>query len=133
MNCQYIILVAFLVTSGYAESEVNNLESLSERDLSEEASLREIRGFKEVLKAGLGNLVKGIAAHVANGKRSAEEHEEVKRLESVLRDLEAMDLSQEESQTENIKREEPASAVRKEKRILGAILPLVSGLLSHLG
>nr|AFK29908.1 preproalyteserin-1/2Ma [Alytes maurus] len=133
MNCQYIILVAFLVTSGYAESEVNNLESLSERDLSEEASLREIRGFKEVLKADLGSLVKGIAAHVANGKRSAEEHEEVKRLESVLRDLEAMDLSQEESQTENIKREEPASAVRKEKRFIGKLISAASGLLSHLG
>ncbi|MEE6493220.1 hypothetical protein FKM82_016771 [Ascaphus truei] len=77
---------------------LHGIQTLSERDISEEAYLREIRGFKDLLKGAAKEFVKTVAGHIANGKRSTEEEKEMKRVENVLRDLESMDLSQHASQ-----------------------------------
>ncbi|XP_075440851.1 maximins 4/H3 type 4-like [Ascaphus truei] len=106
-----LVSIACLVPLGEAKNEVekqnqlkrmvdllHGIQALSERDLSEEAYMREIRGFRDVLKGAAKAFVKTVAGHIANGKRSTEEEKAIKRVENVLRDLESMDLSQHASQ-----------------------------------
>ncbi|MEE6520707.1 hypothetical protein FKM82_018634, partial [Ascaphus truei] len=101
------VSIACLVPLGQAKNEVekqnqlkrmldllHGIQALSERDISEEAYLREIRGFRDVLKGAAKEFVKTVAGQIANGKRSTEEEKEMKRVEKILRELESMDLSQ---------------------------------------
>ncbi|XP_053560623.1 bombinin-like peptides 1 [Bombina bombina] len=175
MNFKYIVAVSILIVSAYARSEENDIQSLSQRDVLEEESLREIRGYKsagksilnslkrleaaiqslrqrDVLdeeslreirgiggallsagKSALKGLAKGLAEHFANGKRTAEDHEVMKRLEAAVRDLDSLDHPEEasEKETRGFNQEE------KEKRIIGPVLGLVGsalgGLLKKIG
>ncbi|XP_053562526.1 bombinin-like peptides 2 [Bombina bombina] len=137
MNFKYIVAVSILIASAYARSEENNIQSLSQRDVSEEESLREIRGIgASILSAGksaLKGLAKGLAEHFANGKRTAEEHEVMKRLEAAVRDLDSFDHPEEasEKETRGFNQEE------KKKRIIGPVLGMVGsalgGLLKKIG
>ncbi|MEE6493218.1 hypothetical protein FKM82_016769 [Ascaphus truei] len=101
------VSIACLVPLGQAKNEVekqnqlkrmvdilHGIQDLSERDISEEAYMREIRGFRDVLKGAAKAFVKTVAGHIANIKRSTEEEKAIKRVENVLRDLESIDLSQ---------------------------------------
>nr|ABZ86130.1 antimicrobial peptide precursor [Bombina microdeladigitora] len=142
MNFKYIVAVSFLIASGYARSVRNDEQSLSQRDVLEEESPREIRGIGGALlsvgKSALKGLTKGLAEHF--GKRSAEDHEVMKRLEAVMRDLDSLDHPEEafERETRGFNQEEIANLfTKKEKRILGPVLGLVGsalgGLLKNLG
>nr|ABX58770.1 maximin-14/H20 antimicrobial peptide precursor [Bombina maxima] len=144
MNFKYIVAGAFLIASAYARSVKNGEQSLSHRDVLEEESLREIRGIGGALlsagKSALKGLAKGLADHFANGKRTAEDHEVMKRLEAVMRDLDSLDYPEEapERETRGFNQEEIANLfTKKEKRILGPVLGLVGnalgGLLKNLG
>nr|Q9DET7.1 RecName: Full=Bombinins BLP-7/GH-2; Contains: RecName: Full=Bombinin-like peptide 7; Short=BLP-7; Contains: RecName: Full=Bombinin GH-2; Flags: Precursor [Bombina orientalis]CAC11122.1 bombinin-like peptide 7, BPL-7 [Bombina orientalis] len=144
MNFKYIVAVSFLIASTYARSVKNDEQSLSQRDVLEEESLREIRGIGGALlsagKSALKGLAKGLAEHFANGKRTAEEHEVMKRLEAVMRDLDSLDYPEEasEMETRSFNQEEIANLfTKKEKRILGPVLDLVGralrGLLKKIG
>ncbi|XP_053560624.1 bombinin-like peptides 1 [Bombina bombina] len=101
MNIKYIVAVSFLIASTYARSVKNEEQSLSQRDVLEEESLREIRGIGGALlsagKSALKGLAKGLAEHFANGKRTAEEHEVMKRLELAIQSLSQRDVLEEES------------------------------------
>nr|ABZ86151.1 antimicrobial peptide precursor [Bombina microdeladigitora] len=144
MNFKYIVAVSFLIASAYARSVKNDEQSLSQRDVFDEESLREIRGIGGALlsagKSALKGLAKGLAEHFANGKRTAEDHEVMKRLEAVMRDLDSLDHPEEasERETRGFNQEEIANRfTKKEKRILGPVLGLVGsalgGLLKNLG
>nr|Q58T39.1 RecName: Full=Maximins 10/H15; Contains: RecName: Full=Maximin-10; Contains: RecName: Full=Maximin-H15; Flags: Precursor [Bombina maxima]AAX50242.1 antimicrobial peptide precursor [Bombina maxima] len=144
MNFKYIVAVSFLIASAYARSVQNDEQSLSQRDVLEEESLREIRGIGGALlsagKSALKGLAKGLAEHFASGKRTAEDHEVMKRLEAVMRDLDSLDYPEEatERETRGFNQEEIANLfTKKEKRILGPVLGLVGnalgGLLKNLG
>nr|ABZ86157.1 antimicrobial peptide precursor [Bombina microdeladigitora] len=104
MNFKYIVAVSFLIASGYARSEENDVQSLSQREVLEEESLREIRGIGGALlsagKSALKGLAKGLAEHFANGKRTAKDHEVMKRLEAVMRDLDPLDHPEKASERE---------------------------------
>ncbi|XP_053560633.1 bombinins BLP-7/H-BO-like [Bombina bombina] len=139
MNFKYIVAVSFLIASTYARSVKNDEQSLSQRDVLEEESLREIRGIGASIlsagKAGLKGLAKELAAHFANGKRTAEEHEVMKRLEAVMRDLDSLDYPEEasERETRSFNQEEIANLyTEKEKRLLGPVLGLVKSALGGL-
>ncbi|XP_053560626.1 bombinins BLP-7/H-BO-like [Bombina bombina] len=128
MNFKYIVAVSFLIASTYARSVKNDEQSLSQRDVLEEESLREIRGIgASILSAGksaLKGLAKGLAEHFANGKRTAEDHEMMKRLEAAVRDLDSLDHPEEasERETRGFNQEEIANLyTEKEKRFLGLI------------
>ncbi|XP_053562522.1 bombinin-like peptides 1 [Bombina bombina] len=137
MNFKYIVAVSILIASAYARSEENDIQSLSQRDVLEEESLREIRSIGGALlsagKSALKGLAKGLAEHFANGKRTAEEHEVMKRLEAAVRDLDSLDHPEEasEKETRGFNQEE------KEKRIIGPVLGMVGsalgGLLKKIG
>nr|P82286.1 RecName: Full=Bombinin-like peptides 2; Contains: RecName: Full=Acidic peptide 2-1; Contains: RecName: Full=Bombinin-like peptide 2; Short=BLP-2; Contains: RecName: Full=Octapeptide 2; Contains: RecName: Full=Acidic peptide 2-2; Contains: RecName: Full=Bombinin-H2; Flags: Precursor [Bombina variegata]CAB61443.1 bombinin-like peptide precursor [Bombina variegata] len=137
MNFKYIVAVSILIASAYARREENNIQSLSQRDVLEEESLREIRGIgASILSAGksaLKGFAKGLAEHFANGKRTAEDHEMMKRLEAAVRDLDSLEHPEEasEKETRGFNQEE------KEKRIIGPVLGLVGsalgGLLKKIG
>nr|ACA64860.1 Maximins 77/H15 precursor [Bombina microdeladigitora] len=142
MNFKYIVAVSFLIASAYARSEEKDIQSLSQRDVLEEESLREIRGIGGALlsagKSALKGLAKGLAEHL--GKRTSEDHEVMKRLEAVMRDLDSLDHPEEasERETRGFNQEEIANRfTKKEKRILGPVLGLVGnalgGLLKNLG
>nr|Q58T52.1 RecName: Full=Maximins 4/H3 type 3; Contains: RecName: Full=Maximin-4; Contains: RecName: Full=Maximin-H3; Flags: Precursor [Bombina maxima]AAX50229.1 antimicrobial peptide precursor [Bombina maxima] len=139
MNFKYIIAVSFFIASAYARTEEKDVQSLSQRDVLEEESLREIRGIGGVLlsagKAALKGLAKVLAEKYANGKRTAEDHEVMKRLEAVMRDLDSLDHPEEasERQTRGFNQEEIANLfTKKEKRILGPVLGLVGNALGGL-
>ncbi|XP_053560630.1 bombinins BLP-7/H-BO [Bombina bombina] len=139
MNFKYIVAVSFLIASTYARSVKNDEQSLSQRDVLEEESLREIRGIgASILSAGksaLKGLAKGLAEHFANGKRTAEDHEMMKRLEAAVRDLDSLDHPEEasERETRSFNQEEIANLyTEKEKRIIGPILGLVGSALGSL-
>nr|CDN85505.1 Feleucin-BO1 precusor [Bombina orientalis] len=128
MNFKYIVAVSFLIASTYARSEENDIQSLRQRDVLEEESLREIRGIGGALlsagKAALKGLAKGLAEHFANGKRTAEDHEMMKRLEAAVRDLDSLDYPEEasERETRSFNQEEIANLyTEKEKRFLGLL------------
>nr|CDK37761.1 Feleucin-2 precusor [Bombina variegata] len=128
MNFKYIVAVSFLIASTYARSVKNDEQSLSQRDVLDEESLREIRGIGGALlnvgKVALKGLAKGLAEHFANGKRTAEDHEMMKRLEAVMRDLDSLDYPEEasEKETRSFNQEEIANLyTEKEKRFLGLI------------
>nr|ABZ86122.1 antimicrobial peptide precursor [Bombina microdeladigitora] len=142
MNFKYIVAVSFLIASAYARSVKNDEQSLSQREVLEEESLREIRGIGGAIlsagKSALKGLAKGLAEHF--GKRTAEDHEVMKRLEAVMRDLDSLDHPEEASEREirGFNQEEIANLfTKKEKRILGPVLGLVGnalgGLLKNLG
>nr|ABZ86156.1 antimicrobial peptide precursor [Bombina microdeladigitora] len=142
MNFKYIVAVSFLIASAYARSVEKDIQSLSQRDVLEEESLREIRGIGGALlsagKSALKGLAKGLAEHF--GKRTSEDHEVMKRLEAVMRDLDSLDHPEEasERETRGFNQEEIANRfTKKEKRILGPALGLVGnalgGLLKNLG
>nr|CAA07511.1 Bombinin-like peptides precursor [Bombina orientalis] len=99
MNFKYIVAVSFLIASAYARSEENDIQSLSQRDVLEEESLREIRGIGAAIlsagKSALKGLAKGLAEHF--GKRTAEDHEVMKRLEVAIQSLSQRDVLEEES------------------------------------
>ncbi|XP_053562520.1 bombinin-like peptides 1 [Bombina bombina] len=113
------------------------IQSLSQRDVLEEESLREIRSIGGAIlsagKSALKGLAKGLAEHFANGKRTAEDHEMMKRLEAAVRDLDSLEHPEEasEKETRGFNQEE------KEKRIIGPVLGLVGsalgGLLKKIG
>nr|ABZ86141.1 antimicrobial peptide precursor [Bombina microdeladigitora] len=134
MNFKYIVAVSFLIASAYARSVQNDEQSLSQRDVLEEESLREIRGIGGVLlsagKAALKGLVKVLAEKYVNGKRTAEDHEVMKRLEAVMRDLDSLEHPEEvfERETRGFNQDE----IVKEKRILGPVLGLVGNALGGL-
>nr|SCN47936.1 BHV12L-Bombinin precursor [Bombina orientalis] len=137
MNFKYIVAVSFLIASAYARSVQNDEQSLSQRDVLEEESLREIRGIGGALlsfgKSALKGLAKGLAEHF--GKRTAEEHEVMKRLEARMRDLDSLDYPEEasERETRSFNQEEIANLfTKKEKRLLGPVLGLVSNVLGGL-
>ncbi|XP_053560631.1 bombinins BLP-7/H-BO-like [Bombina bombina] len=137
MNFKYIVAVSFLIASTYARSVKNDEQSLSQRDVLEEESLREIRGIgASILSAGksaLKGLAKGLAEHF--GKRTAEDHEMMKRLEAAVRDLDSLDHPEEasERETRGFNQEEIANLyTEKEKRIIGPILGLVGSALGSL-
>ncbi|XP_053562525.1 bombinins BLP-7/H-BO-like [Bombina bombina] len=139
MNFKYIVAVSFLIASTYARSVKNDEQSLSQRDVLEEESLREIRGIGGALlsvgKSALKGLVKGLAGHFAIEKRTAEDHEMMKRLEAVMRDLDSLDYPEEasEKETRGFNQEEIANLyTEKEKRIIGPILGLVGSALGSL-
>nr|Q58T89.1 RecName: Full=Maximins 6/Hv; Contains: RecName: Full=Maximin-6; Contains: RecName: Full=Maximin-Hv; Flags: Precursor [Bombina maxima]AAX50249.1 antimicrobial peptide precursor [Bombina maxima] len=139
MNFKYIVAVSFLIASGYARSEENDVQSLSQREVLEEETLREIRGIGGALlsagKSALKGLAKGLAEHFANGKRTAKGHEVMKRLEAVMRDLDSLDHPEEasERETRGFNQEEIANLfTKKEKRILGPVLSLVGSALGGL-
>uniref|UniRef100_A0A219CM62 Bombinins BLP-7/H-BO n=1 Tax=Bombina orientalis TaxID=8346 RepID=BMN7O_BOMOR len=139
MNFKYIIAVSFLIASTYARSVKNDEQSLSQRDVLDEESLREIRGIGGALlsagKSALKGLAKGLAEHFANGKRTAEEHEVMKRLEAVMRDLDSLDHPEEasEKETRGFNQEEIANLfTKKEKRIIGPVLGLIGKALGGL-
>nr|ACA64849.1 Maximins 33/H27 precursor [Bombina microdeladigitora] len=140
MNFKYIVAVSFLIASAYARSEENDEQSLSQRDVLEEESLREIRGIGGKILGGLKTALKGAAKELAatylQRKRTAEEqHEVMKRLEAVMRDLDSLDHPEEasERETRGFNQEEIANlSTKKEKRILGPVLGLVSNALGGL-
>ncbi|XP_053560629.1 bombinins BLP-7/H-BO-like [Bombina bombina] len=139
MNFKYIVAVSFLIASTYARSVKNDEQSLSQRDVLEEESLREIRGIgASILSAGksaLKGLAKGLAEHFANGKRTAEEHEVMKRLEAAARDLDSLGHPEEasERETRSFNQEEIANLyTEKEKRFIVPILSLVGSALGSL-
>nr|ABZ86115.1 antimicrobial peptide precursor [Bombina microdeladigitora] len=142
MNFKYIVAVSFLIASAYARSVKNDEQSLSQREVLEEESLREIRGIGGAIlsagKSALKGLAKGLAEHF--GRRTAEDHEVMKRLEAVMRDLDSLDHPEEASEREirGFNQEEIANLfTKKEKRILGPVVGLVGnalgGLLKNLG
>nr|ACA64857.1 Maximins 76/H15 precursor [Bombina microdeladigitora] len=144
MNFKYIVAVSLLIASAYARSEEKDIQSLSQRDVLDEESLREIRGIGGALlsagKSALKGLAKVLADKFANGKRIAEDHEVMKRLEAIMRDLDSLDHPEEasERETRGFNQEEIANLfTKKEKRILGPVLGLVGnalgGLLKNLG
>nr|ACA64843.1 Maximins 75/H1 precursor [Bombina microdeladigitora] len=139
MNFKYIVAVSFLLASAYARSEENDEQSLSQRDVLEEESLREIRGIGTKIlggvKTALKGALKGLASTYANGKRTAEEHEVMKRLEAVMRDLDSLDYPEEaaERETRGFNQEEIANLfTKKEKRILGPVISTIGGVLGGL-
>ncbi|XP_075470501.1 maximins 4/H3 type 4-like [Ascaphus truei] len=129
------VSIACLVPLGQAKNEVekqnqlkrmvdllHGIQALSERDIPEEAYLREIRGFRDVLKGAAKEFVKTVAGQIVNGKRSTEEEKEMKRVENVLRDLESMDLSQHASQRQ----------IRGFMNLIkGAVKALIKTVVSH--
>nr|AAX50227.1 antimicrobial peptide precursor [Bombina maxima]ABX58734.1 maximin-25 antimicrobial peptide precursor [Bombina maxima]ABX58735.1 maximin-25 antimicrobial peptide precursor [Bombina maxima] len=136
MNFKYIVAVSFLIASAYARSVQNDEQSLSQRDVLEEESLREIRGIGGKILSGLKTALKGAAKELASTylhrKRTAEEHEVMKRLEAVMRDLDSLDYPEEasERETRGFNQDEIANLfTKKEKRILGPVLGLVSDTL----
>nr|Q58T56.1 RecName: Full=Maximins 8/H7; Contains: RecName: Full=Maximin-8; Contains: RecName: Full=Maximin-H7; Flags: Precursor [Bombina maxima]AAX50225.1 antimicrobial peptide precursor [Bombina maxima]ABZ86094.1 antimicrobial peptide precursor [Bombina maxima] len=144
MKFKYIVAVSFLIASAYARSEENDEQSLSQRDVLEEESLREIRGIGTKILGGLKTAVKGalkeLASTYVNGKRTAEDHEVMKRLEAVMRDLDSLDYPEEasERETRGFNQEEIANLfTKKEKRILGPVIKtiggVIGGLLKNLG
>nr|ABZ86057.1 antimicrobial peptide precursor [Bombina maxima] len=144
MNFKYIVAVSFLIASAYARSEENDEQSLSQRDILEEESLREIRGIGTKIlggvKAALKGALKELASTYVNGKRTAEDHEVMKRLEAVMRDLDSLDYPEEaaERETRGFNQEETANLfTKKEKRILGPVISTIGnvlgGLLKNLG
>nr|ABX58787.1 maximin-19 antimicrobial peptide precursor [Bombina maxima] len=139
MNFKYIVAVSFLLASAYARSEENDEQSLSQRDVLEEESLREIRGIGTKILGGVKTALKGalkeLAFTYANGKRTAEEHEVMKRLEAVMRDLDSLDYPEEaaERETRSFNQEEIANLfTKKEKRILGPVISTIGGVLGGL-
>nr|ABX58759.1 maximin-10/25 antimicrobial peptide precursor [Bombina maxima]ABX58761.1 maximin-10/25 antimicrobial peptide precursor [Bombina maxima]ABX58771.1 maximin-10/25 antimicrobial peptide precursor [Bombina maxima] len=140
MNFKYIVAVSFLIASAYARSVQNDEQSLSQRDvLEEEESLREIRGIGGKILSGLKTALKGAAKELAftylHRKRTAEDHEVMKRLEAVMRDLDSLDHPEEafERETRGFNQEEIANLfTKKEKRILGPVLGLVGNALGGL-
>nr|ACA64855.1 Maximins 68/H15 precursor [Bombina microdeladigitora] len=139
MNFKYIVAVSFFIASAYARSEEKDVQSLSQRDVLEEESLREIRGIGGALLSAGKAALKGLAK-VLVGKRTAEDHEVMKRLEAIMRDLDSLDHPEEasERETRGFNQEETANLfTKKEKRILGPVLGLVGnalgGLLKNLG
>nr|ABZ86147.1 antimicrobial peptide precursor [Bombina microdeladigitora] len=139
MNFKYIVAVSFLIASAYARSEENDEQSLSQRDVLEEESLREIRGIGTKIIGGLKTAVKGALKELAftyvNGKRTAEDHEVMKRLEAVMRDLDSLDYPEEafERETRGFNQEEVANLfTKKEKRILGPVISTIGGVLGGL-
>nr|P83080.1 RecName: Full=Maximins 1/H1; Contains: RecName: Full=Maximin-1; AltName: Full=Host defense peptide; Short=HDP; Contains: RecName: Full=Maximin-H1; AltName: Full=Maximin-6; Flags: Precursor [Bombina maxima]AAK63254.1 maximin 1 precursor [Bombina maxima] len=139
MNFKYIVAVSFLLASAYARSEENDEQSLSQRDVLEEESLREIRGIGTKILGGVKTALKGalkeLASTYANGKRTAEEHEVMKRLEAVMRDLDSLDYPEEaaERETRSFNQEEIANLfTKKEKRILGPVISTIGGVLGGL-
>nr|ACA64859.1 Maximins 1/H1 precursor [Bombina microdeladigitora] len=139
MNFKYIVAVSFLLASAYARSEENDEQSLSQRDVLEEESLREIRGIGTKILGGVKTALKGalkeLASTYANGKRTAEEHEVMKRLEAVMRDLDSLDYPEEaaERETRGFNQEEIANLfTKKEKRILGPVISTIGGVLGGL-
>nr|ABZ86121.1 antimicrobial peptide precursor [Bombina microdeladigitora] len=144
MKFKYIVAVSFLIASAYARSEENDEQSLSQRDVLEEESLREIRGIGTKFLGGLKTAVKGalkeLASTYVNGKRTAEDHEVMKRLEAVMRDLDSLDYPEEasERETRGFNQEEITNLfTKKEKRILGPVIKtiggVIGGLLKNLG
>nr|ABX58792.1 maximin-H15 antimicrobial peptide precursor [Bombina maxima] len=144
MNFKYIVAVSFLIASAYARSEENDEQSLSQRDILEEESLREIRGIGAKILGGVKTALKGalkeLASTYVNGKRTAEDHEVMKRLEAVMRDLDSLDYPEEaaERETRGFNQEEIANLfTKKEKRILGPVIGttgnVLGGLLKNLG
>nr|ABZ86078.1 antimicrobial peptide precursor [Bombina maxima] len=139
MNFKYIVAVSFLIASAYARSEENDEQFLSQRDVLEEESLREIRGIGTRIIGGLKTAVKGalkeLASTYVNGKRTAEDHEVMKRLEAVMRDLDSLDYPEEafERETRGFNQEEIANLfTKKEKRILGPVISTIGGVLGGL-
>nr|ABZ86146.1 antimicrobial peptide precursor [Bombina microdeladigitora] len=139
MNFKYIVAVSFLIASAYARSEENDEQSLSQRDVLEEESLREIRGIGTKFLGGLKTAVKGALKELAStyvyGKRTAEDHEVMKRLEAVMRDLDSLDYPEEafERETRGFNQEEIANLfTKKEKRILGPVISTIGGVLGGL-
>nr|ABX58767.1 maximin-25/H17 antimicrobial peptide precursor [Bombina maxima]ABX58768.1 maximin-25/H17 antimicrobial peptide precursor [Bombina maxima] len=139
MNFKYIVAVSFLIASAYARSEENDEQSLSQRDVLEEESLREIRGIGGKILSGLKTALKGAAKELASTylhrRRTAEEHEVMKRLEAVMRDLDSLDYPEEasERETRGFNQDEIANLfTKKEKRILGPVLSLVGNALGGL-
>nr|ABX58777.1 maximin-22 antimicrobial peptide precursor [Bombina maxima] len=139
MNFKYIVAVSFLIASAYARSEENDEQSLSQRDVLEEESLREIRGIGTKIIGGLKTAVKGALKELVftyvNGKRTAEDHEVMKRLEAVMRDLDSLDYPEEafERETRGFNQEEIANLfTKKEKRILGPVISTIGGVLGGL-
>nr|ABZ86134.1 antimicrobial peptide precursor [Bombina microdeladigitora] len=139
MKFKYIVAVSFLIASAYARSVQNDEQSLSQRDVLEEESLREIRGIGGKILGGLRTALKGAAKELAatylHRKGTAEEHEVMKRLEAVMRDLDSLDHPEEafERETRGFNQDEIANLfTKKEKRILGPVLGLVSNALGGL-
>nr|ABZ86133.1 antimicrobial peptide precursor [Bombina microdeladigitora] len=139
MNFKYIVAVSFLIASAYARSVQNDEQSLSRRDVLEEESLREIRGIGGKILGGLKTVLKDAAKELAatylHRKRTAEEHEVMKRLEAVMRDLDSLDHPEEasERETRGFNQDEIANLfTKKEKRILGPVLGLVGNALGGL-
>uniref|UniRef100_A0A219CMY0 Bombinin-like peptides n=1 Tax=Bombina orientalis TaxID=8346 RepID=BMNL5_BOMOR len=130
MNFKYIIAVSFLIASAYARSEEYDIQSLSQRDVLEEESLRKIRGIGSAILSAGKSIIKGLAKGLAEhfGKRTAEDHEVMKRLEAAMRDLDSLDYPEEasERETRGFNQEE------KEKRIIGPVLGLVGKALGGL-
>nr|ABX58729.1 maximin-25/H18 antimicrobial peptide precursor [Bombina maxima] len=136
MNFKYIVAVSFLIASAYARSVQNDEQSLSQRDVLEEESLREIRGIGGKILSGLKTALKGAAKELASTylhrRRTAEEHEVMKRLEAVMRDLDSLDYPEEasERETRGFNQDEIANLfTKKEKRILGPVLSMVGSAL----
>nr|ACA64854.1 Maximins 78 precursor [Bombina microdeladigitora] len=121
MNFKYIVAVSFFIASAYARSEENEIQSLSQRDVLEEESLREIRGIGGALlsvgKLALKGLANVLADKFANGKRTAEDHEVMKRLEAVMRDLDSLYYPEEasERETRGFNQEEIANLFTKKR------------------
>nr|Q58T55.1 RecName: Full=Maximins 9/H3; Contains: RecName: Full=Maximin-9; Contains: RecName: Full=Maximin-H3; Flags: Precursor [Bombina maxima]AAV74393.1 maximin 9 [Bombina maxima]AAX50210.1 antimicrobial peptide precursor [Bombina maxima]AAX50226.1 antimicrobial peptide precursor [Bombina maxima] len=139
MNFKYIVAVSFLIASAYARSVKNDEQSLSQRDVLEEESLREIRGIGRKFLGGVKTTfrcgVKDFASKHLYGKRTAEEHEVMKRLEAIMRDLDSLDHPEEasERETRGFNQDEIANLfTKKEKRILGPVLGLVGNALGGL-
>nr|ABZ86077.1 antimicrobial peptide precursor [Bombina maxima] len=139
MNFKYIVAVSFLIASAYARSEENDEQSLSQRDVLEEESLREIRGIGTKILGGVKTALKGALKELAptyvNGKRTAEDHKVMKRLEAVMRDLDSLDYPEEaaERETRGFNQEEIANLfTKKEKRILGPVISTIGGVLGGL-
>nr|ABZ86105.1 antimicrobial peptide precursor [Bombina microdeladigitora] len=139
MKFKYIVAVSFLIASAYARSVQNDEQFLSQRDVLEEESLGEIRGIGGKILAGVKTALKGAAKELAatylHRKRTAEEHEVMKRLEAVMRDLDSLDYPEEafERETRGFNQEEIANLfTKKEKRILGPVLGLVGSALGGL-
>nr|Q58T64.1 RecName: Full=Maximins 3/H11 type 2; Contains: RecName: Full=Maximin-3; Contains: RecName: Full=Maximin-H11; Flags: Precursor [Bombina maxima]AAX50217.1 antimicrobial peptide precursor [Bombina maxima] len=139
MHFKYIVAVSFLIASAYARSVQNDEQSLSQRDVLEEESLREIRGIGGKILSGLKTALKGAAKELASTylhrKRTAEEHEVMKRLEAIMRDLDSLDYPEEasERETRGFNQDKIANLfTKKEKRILGPVLGLVGSALGGL-
>nr|Q58T61.1 RecName: Full=Maximins 5/H4 type 3; Contains: RecName: Full=Maximin-5; Contains: RecName: Full=Maximin-H4; Flags: Precursor [Bombina maxima]AAX50220.1 antimicrobial peptide precursor [Bombina maxima] len=139
MNFKYIVAVSFLIASAYARSVQNDEQSLSQRDVLEEESLREIRSIGAKILGGVKTFFKGALKELASTylqrKRTAEDHEEMKRLEAVMRDLDSLDYPEEasERETRGFNQEEIANLfTKKEKRILGPVISKIGGVLGGL-